>query len=402
MTLKQNLEHLLQLHLQNRRKMNEKILVVEDEKIIACDIQYCLEKSGYIVPAIVAYGQQAIEKAEELQPDLVLMDVMLKGNMNGIEAADQIIKLLNIPVIYLTAYSDEGTLKKAKLTQPFGYILKPFDENQLITTIEIVLSKYQQEAVMRKALEQEKEMRELKSHFISMVSHEFRNPLSTILTSTEILKHHSQQFNEVKKNEYINHIQNAVKHMTQLMSDVLLIGKVEVGQVSFLPQPLDVESFCQNVIAEVQLSINSQHKIVFTMQGHCNKDQDTSCLQTSQLLTTPTQFPCLDEKILHHILTNLLFNAIKYSPHGGTIRFDLFVLEEEVLFRIQDEGIGIPESDQENLFNSFFRGSNVGKIPGHGLGLAIVKQYVELHGGEITFASKVGVGTTFIVSLPFN
>ncbi|MBR8835631.1 MAG: response regulator [Stigonema ocellatum SAG 48.90 = DSM 106950] len=382
--------------------MKKRILVVEDERIIASDIKYCLEKSGYIVPAIAAYGQQAIEKTAELQPDLVLMDVMLKGNMNGIEAAEQIVKLFNIPIIYLTAYSDENTLKKAKITQPFGYILKPFEEIQLITTIEIALNKSHTEAVMREALEKEKQMRDMKSEFVSMVSHEFRNPLSTILTSTELLAHHSQRLNEAKKSEYIHHIQNAVRHMTQLMSDVLLIGKAEVGQVSFNPTPLDVENFCKDLVTEFQLSAGNQHKIIFTIQGCCTKQEDASVLQNSQLLTPKTRLPCLDEKLLWQILCNLLANAIKYSPQGGTIVFDFFCLQEEAIFRIQDQGIGIPESDQENLFNSFHRGSNVGKIPGHGLGLAIVKQYVELHGGEITFVSKVGVGTTFIVSLPFH
>ena len=383
-------------------KIKEKILVVEDERIIACDIKYCLEKSGYTVPAIVAYGQQAIEKAAEFQPDLVLMDVMLKGNMNGIEAAEQIINLFNIPIIYLTAYSDESTLKKAKITQPFGYILKPFEEIQLITTIEIALNKSQTEVAMRLALEKEKQMRDMKSHFVSMVSHEFHNPLSTILTSTELLAHHSQRLNEAKKSEYIHHIQNAVKQMTQLMSDVLVIGKAEVGQVSFNPAPLDIENFCKDLVAEIQFSVSEEYKIIFAMQGRCTKREDDSVLQDSQPLTTKTRLPYLDEKLLRHILSNLVANAIKYSYPGGIVRFDLFCLQEEAIFRIQDEGIGIPESDQENLFNSFQRGSNVGKIPGHGLGLAIVKQYVELHGGEITFVSKVGVGTTFIVSLPFS
>jgi signal transduction histidine kinase len=109
--------------------------------------------------------------------------------------------------------------------------------------------------------------------------------------------------------------------------------------------------------------------------------------------------PYLDEKLLRHILTNLISNAIKYSPQAGTVSFDLFCLQKEAIFRIQDYGIGIPIADQEKLFDYFHRGSNVGRIPGSGLGLAIVKHYVELHGGEITFASKVGVGTTFIVTL---
>ncbi len=152
--------------------MKEKILVVENEIIIACDIKTCLEKAGYIVPAIAAYGEQAITKAAELCPDLVLMDVMLKGNMSGIEAAAEIGNRFNIPVVYLTAYSDQSNLQKAKTTQPFGYILKPFEETQLITTIEIALNKHQTEVVMREALEKEKEYQKNQSRFFSMVSHE--------------------------------------------------------------------------------------------------------------------------------------------------------------------------------------------------------------------------------------
>ena len=385
-----------------KEKVKESILVVEDERIIACDIKDCLEKSGYTVPAITAYGEQAIEKVAELRPDLVLMDIMLKGNMNGIEAAEEIFTRFNIPVVYLTAYSDDHTLQKAKVTQPFGYILKPFEEIQLITTIEIALNKHQTEVVMREALEKEKEMRELKSRFVSMVSHEFRNPLSSISTYTEFLANHSHQLNEAEKSEYINHIQNAVKHLNELFTDVLLIGKADIDKASFNPAPFDLENFCKYLVSEIQFSAGDNHKIIFTLQGHCTIPKDTSDLQNSQSLSTKTRLPCLDEKLLRHILTNLLTNAVKYSPQGGTVRFDLICVQGEAIFRIQDEGIGIPEADQENLFNCFHRGTNVGKIPGNGLGLAIVKHNVELHGGEITFASKVGVGTTFIVSLPFS
>jgi signal transduction histidine kinase len=382
--------------------VKERILVVEDERIIAYDIKYCLEKSGYIVPAIAAYGEHAIEKAAELQPDLILMDVMLKGDMSGIEAAAQIVSRFHIPVVYLTASSDDNTLQKAKTTQPFGYILKPFEETQLITTIEIALNKHQTEMIMREALEKEKQMRELKSRFVSMVSHEFRNPLSTILTSTELLTNHNHQLNEEKKTEYIHHIQNAVKHLNQLLNDVLLIGKAEIDKASVNPVPIDLENFCQDLVSEIQFKAGEEHKIIFTQQGcYLLSEEDINIAQNPQLLTTKTRLPCLDEKLLWHILSNLLANAIKYSPQGGTVRFDLFCMQGEAIFRIQDEGIGIPETEQENLFNSFHRGSNVGNIPGSGLGLAIVKHYVDLHGGEITFASKVGVGTTFIVSLPF-
>ncbi|MEM9926334.1 MAG: ATP-binding protein [Cyanobacteria bacterium P01_D01_bin.50] len=382
--------------------MKEKILVVEDERIIACDIKDCLENSGYIVPAVIAYGEQAITKMGELKPDLVLMDMMLKGEMNGIQAAEIIINSFNIPVVFLTAYSDESTLQKAKATQPFGYILKPFEESQLITTIEIALSKHQKETVMRNALQKEKEMRELKSRFISIVSHEFRNPLSTISNSTELLANQNKQLTESTKDEYLQHIQNAVKHLNQLLNDVLLVGKAEVDRNQFNPVPLDLEKFCADLVAEIKLTAMDRHNIILKIQGCSIQPEKNSENSNYQVSNTNTQLPRLDEKILRHILSNLLSNAIKYSPLGGEVRFDLFCLQEEAIFRIQDEGIGIPEIEQENLFTSFYRGSNVGKISGNGLGLSIVKQYVELHGGEISLISKEGVGTTAIVTLPIN
>ncbi len=383
-------------------QMKEQILVVEDERIIACDIKDCLENSGYIVPGVIAYGEQAIVMVGELQPDLVLMDMMLKGDINGIQAAETIINSFNIPVVFLTAYSDASTLKKAKATQPFGYILKPFEESQLITTIEIALRKHQQEIVMQNALQKEKEMREVKSRFVSMVSHEFRNPLSTILNSTELLASHNQQLTENKRNEYIVHIQNAVKHLDQLLNDVLLVGKAEVNQNQFNPAPLDLAKFCEDLVAQIKLTATDKHKVILKIQGCSIQIEENNKITNSGKLTTNTKLPCLDEKILRHILTNLLSNAIKYSPQGGEVRFDLFCLQEEAIFRIQDQGIGIPEIEQENLFTSFHRAGNVGKIPGHGLGLSIVKEYVELHGGEISLISKEGVGTTVIVTLPLQ
>jgi signal transduction histidine kinase len=395
------------------------ILIVEDERIIACDIRNSLERSGYNVPAIAAYGEHAIEKAEALQPDLILMDIMLKGEMNGIEAAEEIYTRFHIPVIYLTAYSDENTLTKAKYTKPFGYILKPFDETQLIATIEIALSRHQNEMLMQSALAKEKMQRELKSHFVSKVSHEFRNPLSTIITSTELLTIANDKINESKKTEYLNHIKKAATQMTQLLGDVLLVGQCEVGKINFNPAPLNLEQFCTELVEEIQICTRSSNQIVFTVQGRCAREENTpvmsgvQCLDinkhtnihTNNLTYTKqatTQLPVLDSKLLRHILTNLLTNAVKYSPNGETVKFDLFCLQEEAIFRIQDKGIGIPYTDQEELFNEFYRCRNVGNIPGHGLGLSIVKQYVELHGGDISFASKEGVGTTFIVSIPLK
>lgn len=233
---------------------------------------------------------------------------------------------------------------------------------------------------MQIALDKEKELSELKSRFVSMASHEFRTPLATILSSAELIEHYSHKWTEEKKLTHLERIQTSVKHMTQLLNDVLLIGKAEAGKLEFKPTPVALTQFCRNLVEEMQLTA-SNHTIAFCSQG--------------QYANT-----YMDEKLLRHILSNLLSNAIKYSPKASTIHFDLVCEQEKAVFRVQDQGIGIPVADQAQLFKSFHRASNVGTISGTGLGLAIVKKSVDLYGGNITVDSELGVGTTFSVMLP--
>jgi signal transduction histidine kinase len=216
-----------------------------------------------------------------------------------------------------------------------------------------------------------------------MASHEFRTPLTTIFSSAELLQHYSQTWSEDKKLKHYNRIEAAVKRMTELLDDVLLYSKAESGKLEFNPKPLVLKDFCSDLVEEIQLGIGENHKITFIYSGPCNN-------------------ACMDEKLLLHILTNLLTNAIKYSPQDTTILFSCYCEKREVIFEIKDEGIGIPPEDQKRLFESFHRAKNVGTIPGTGLGLAIVQKSVELHGGRITCTSEVGVGTTFRVTLPLN
>lgn len=237
------------------------------------------------------------------------------------------------------------------------------------------------EAEIRKALEKEKELSELKSHFVSMASHEFRTPLATILFSAGLLENYGYKWTEEKKLTHLHRIQVSVKQMTQLLDDVLLIGKAEAGKVQFNPAPLALEKLCHNLLEDMQLNAGNKHTITFVTVDPCPE-------------------ACMDEKLLRAILSNLLSNAIKYSPEGGTIQFELACQDTEVIFRVQDQGIGIPPEDQQQVFESFYRASNVGSIPGTGLGLAVVKNCLDLHGGQIAVDSIVGVGTTFVVKLP--
>ncbi len=239
------------------------------------------------------------------------------------------------------------------------------------------------EAEMIKALERERELRELKSCFVSMASHEFRTPLTTIVSSTELLEIYGQKWTEDKKQKHYQRIEAAVDRMTNLLDDVLLFSKVEAGKLEFNPKPLVLKDFCSDLVEELQLGIGVSHKLTFVYSGPC-------------------QNACMDEKLLMHILGNLLSNAIKYSPQDTTILFGCYCNEEEVIFEVKDEGIGIPTEDQGRLFESFHRAKNVGNIPGTGLGLAIVRNSVDLHGGRIIVESEAGVGTTFKVILPLD
>lgn len=360
-----------------------RILIVEDEPVIALDIEECLMTLGYEVVAVADCAAAVLETVSQSQPNLVLMDIHLRGEQNGIETAARLRQEYNLPIVFLTAHADEATLAQAKATQPFGYIVKPFQMRDLSVAIEIALSRYQAEVSMQRALEKEKELNELKSRFVAIVSHEFRNPLSSVLLSLDLLEHCNRKAPVEKQQVYFNRARTAVEQMIQLLEDVLIVTELDTKRFTCQLAPLMVIDFCEELIEQFLLHPEISHTICFTAIGFNAVDS----------------LYLLDEKLLCHILTNLLSNAIKYSPAQSTIQFDLICDNNTLTFRIQDQGIGISVSDQSHLFDSFYRGENVGNIPGSGLGLSIVKQCVEVHQGQITVESQLGVGTTFTVTL---
>lgn len=251
-----------------------------------------------------------------------------------------------------------------------------------------IVERKRTENVIRNALSKEKELAELQSQIITTISHEFRTPLTTIRSSSDLLKCYSQNWTEEKKLKHFQRIEDAVEHMSNLLSDVILIGQAEAGQLKFNPTQVDLENWCREMIDDWQLSLGNQvdegsPQIIVSVQGNATQAN-------------------LDEKLLRQILTNLLSNAVKFSPKTGTVHFDLVCQEEQAIFCIKDKGIGIPKDEQEQVFDSFYRASNTGTIEGTGAGLAITKKCVELHQGQITVDSEVGVGTTFRVKLPLN
>jgi len=262
--------------------------------------------------------------------------------------------------------------------------------NEVMAIVRDITERKQAEEELRKTLEKEKELNELKSRFVSMTSHEFRTPLTTILSSSELLQYYKDKWSEEKKIVYLGRIQSSVKHMTQLLDDVLLIGKVEAGQLGFHPKKIDLIQFCRTLVDDVRLGYDHSHEILFSETGI----SDTNKCKFFEAY--------MDEKLLKHIFTNLLSNAIKYSPKNSPINFELTCQDGKAIFQIKDQGIGIPREAQAHLFESFYRANNVGNISGNGLGLAIVKNSLDLHSGKITVDSEVGVGTTFTLTIPLN
>jgi len=231
------------------------------------------------------------------------------------------------------------------------------------------------------ALQKEKELSQLQRRFFSMVSHEFRTPISTILLSAQSLENSHNRWSSEKILKNLRRIQASAKHTIQLLEDILTINRAETGKLEFNPKRIYLERFCRHLVEDMQLIAGNTCQITFVSQGEV-KEAD------------------MDEKLLHSILDNLLSNAIKYSGEGGHINFSLICYQEEVIFQICDEGIGIPLEDIPHLFNPFYRGTNVGSIPGTGLGITVVKKCLDLHRGKIALQSKVGVGTTVTVTIP--
>ncbi|NDJ17187.1 hybrid sensor histidine kinase/response regulator [Myxacorys almedinensis] len=421
--------------------VGERIVIVEDESVVALNLRLRLELAHFQVEGVADSGKTAIALIAETLPDLVLMDIRLKGSQTGIQVAEEIQKRWNIPVIYLTGYTDETTLRKLKHTSPYGYLLKPFEPTELYTAIEIALNQHhtqtklqslntdlerrvqarteelelinqrlQTEILERKraeaetlqALEKERELSDLKSRFITTTSHEFRTPLSIVLTSAELLERMGVDCTEERRSRYFLKIRDAVRSMTTILADMLTLGKASAGTLEFHPASFDLKKFCHSLLSDLQLdplevraSDRPSHRSIVL-------DYDPRAANAGEVVRTQVE---LDPDLLGLILSNLLSNAVKYSLNEAKIRLAIhFVADAEgrssVVLQVQDHGMGIPAEDMPRLFESFHRAKNVDTISGTGLGLAIVHQCVKLHGGDIQIDSELGQGTTVTVTLP--
>lgn len=350
-----------------------RLLIVEDEHLIAYDLRESLERLGYEIVAVADTGIDAVRLAEQFQPDLVLMDIRLPGELDGIAASEQIQTRLHIPVVYLTANADQATLERAAASRPYGYVMKPFNDRILATTIEIALARHNAETAA------ETEMQRRAEH-LAVVSHEIRTPLVAIRACADALQRYGNLLPLEKQQQQLQQIQTAAESLSLLLEDVLLLERMHSDRLEFLPAPIDIVSFCEEQVEVWLYTSNHQCQLAFFSDG-------ASCITR------------LNHKLLWHVVNNLLSNAVKYSPRGGCVSLTVSCQPETIGLQVKDEGIGIPPEALPQLFEPFHRASNVGEIPGTGLGLAIAKRCIDLHGGNISVESTLGEGTVFTVQI---
>jgi signal transduction histidine kinase len=416
-----------------------RILVVEDERIVAEDLSMSLQELGYDVPAILESAEEVIARASDIAPDLILMDVMLGGKLDGVEAAERLTAIADIPVIFLTAHADDATFQRAKRSEPLGYLLKPFDVAQLRHTIEMALYKHSLDARLKESAHRYREKleglvrqrtieleaankgllslnRELerqrsdaeqarfeaeaanraKSEFLAGMSHELRTPLTAVIGFAEVLR--DQHFGPLggKQVEYVGNIIDSGRHLLEIINDILDLAKLESGSDSLDLRRFSLKGFLTSCISLVGERARRKGIILNLVMA------DDAMVEA-------------DPRKLKQVMINLLGNALKFTPEGGTIsiieevRLDAMTATtsgagaaREVVIMVRDTGIGIRSDDMPRLFEKFtqFEHSLSRRHEGTGLGLALAKQLVELHGGTIRVQSKVGFGSTFSVMIP--
>ncbi len=236
---------------------------------------------------------------------------------------------------------------------------------------------------LRLALEKERELGEFKDQFIAAVSHEFRTPLTMIFSAAEMLERYSGRYTPEERLEYLARIKGQVDNLTIMVDDLLELNRNEASQVKFNPQIVDLLAFCQEFVHDHRAELEEAHQFRFIHEG----DMEAVPADTS---------------LLRYILTNLISNAIKYTPQGGSIILALHREASTISIQVIDSGIGISPENLPHVFDPFYRGGNVGVIKGRGLGLKIARDYTARHGGTITCQSEVGHGTTFTVRLPMT
>ncbi|MCU0525012.1 MAG: hybrid sensor histidine kinase/response regulator [Elainella sp. Prado103] len=362
-----------------------------EEAISVCQISNCQISNRQISNCQISNCQSdAVPHSSHPQPfQLVLLDLGLPDS-RGLETLRQFRAAVpDVCIVVLTGLDDEDLALQSVTEGAQDYLVKDQATVQRLShTVRFAIERQQilmqqkhNEERLRQALERERELSVLKSSFIGMVSHEFRNPLTIIQAAIDLLRSRFQDHLDEKSTLLFRRMQTATDHLVYLLNDVMMLSEVQSGVHQCHPIAFDLADFCLELIDTLRQGIGIQHPI--------------------RLVTHhPIDRACTDANLVRHIYVNLLSNAIKYSPEGKEIYCEVATEAGWAILRIHDSGIGIPPQEQHRIFESSYRCSNVGKIAGTGLGLAIVKRCVDTLCGQIAISSEVNVGTTVEVKFP--
>ncbi|WP_276496297.1 hybrid sensor histidine kinase/response regulator [Pontibacter litorisediminis] len=392
----------------------------EDDYIITRDIMDDIPGRNYKLQWSSSF-EEALELIRQNAHDVYLVDFYL-GAHNGLELISKAVEEgTKAPFILLTGQSDLETDERAMRVGAMDYLVKgtfnPFDLERSIrysiehakslTEIQKLNAELEQrveertqelaEAIrklehtnrsleeaqleIQKALQKERELNELKSRFVTIASHEFRTPLSTVLSSASLVSKYKTEKDDEKRQKHVDRIKSAVSNLTTILNDFLSISRIEEGRIYNVPTTFSLVPFAREIVEEMNGYLKQGQKIDYRHHG----SHDTVTI---------------DKQLLKNILLNLLSNGSKYSAEGKKVYFTTAQEDDALTITVKDEGIGIPTADQAHLFTPFFRAQNVTNIQGTGLGLNIVKRYVEIMGGSLSYESELDKGTTFIITFP--
>ena len=363
----------------------KRIFIVEDQRLIAADLENTLSKLGYQIVGTAAAGEEAIRKTDETRPDLVLMDIRLRGELDGIQAAMAIRQRAAIPIVYLTAYADEETILRAKVTSPFGYVVKPINQRELRAAIEIALYKHETERALaeetagRRAAEESVRSRD---EFLQIAAHELKTPVTSLQLHLDTLSNALKKsgVHDERLHARVETATRQTTRLSRLIENLLDVSRITSGRLVLQFEEFDLGHMVEEMVERFQVEAT---------KARCTLDVRREAPLMGRW----------DRLKLEQVVSNLLSNAIKYGA-GKPIQVEIGEGGRGALVSVSDRGIGIDEEALERIFGRFERAVSLHHFGGLGLGLFIARQIAEAHGGAIGVRSQPGEGATFTVTLP--
>lgn len=367
-----------------------RVLLIEDEYHLLENLAENLTFEGFEVYT-AENGWAGVKAALEHQPDIVVCDLMmpeLDGHGVLLELRSRP-STSDIPFIFLTARAGLDDMRIGMNLGADDYLAKPCPHDTLVNTINARMAKYNESAgryertmeILETALTQEYESSQLKTRLLSMVAHDLRTGLTSILSSEQLIKNYQQKLSPERHLNYLLRIERNVHQMLTMLDDLLMVGEQQAGRVVTQIEQFDLRHLSRDIISDLSSMYGDTHPIEFMAQN------GNTMIEA-------------DPRYISRILMNLLGNAYKYSEEGTTITVTIRLQDDTIQLIVEDRGIGIPTDDLEGLFDLYKRAGNVGGVRGKGIGLAVVKQAVDMHHGTIEVESAESVGTTFTITLP--